>query len=270
MPRFIDKLSQAWKQNDSLVCVGLDPEMSRLPLHLQQVDEPYFDFCRAIVDATADQVCAFKPQAAHFAAVGRESELARLCAYISQQHPSIVLILDAKRGDVGSTAAFYAQEAYVRFGADAVTVSPYLGEDSVTPYLDYADKGIVVLCRTSNPDSDWLQCAPEDAVPVYQRVARRVASWNSNGQFMLVTGATYPEELGEVRKLVGDLPLLVPGVGAQGGDLARVLENGLTAAGAGLVISSSRGILYAQDGMEFADGARSAAQALKGSINEYR
>lgn len=265
-----DKLRRIWQQQNSLLCVGLDPDAERIPAHLQHSDAPYFDFCRAIVDATAAHACAFKPQAAHFAAVGREGELAELISYISSNHPDHVVILDAKRGDIGSTAAFYAQEAYRRYGADAVTLSPYLGYESVQPYLEYADKGIVVLCRTSNDDSDWLQNDPQDAVPVYQRVAQRVSQWNSAGQCMLVAGATYPEELGEIRKLVGDMPLLVPGIGAQGGDLAAVMQHGVDRHGTGLLISSSRGILYAGSDEHFADAAGSAAEQLKDAINELR
>lgn len=264
---FYDRLKKSWEQYDSLVCVGLDPDEKQIPSHLAP-DRLYFDFCRAIVDATADAVCAFKPQAAHFAALGREQELADLIAYIRHNHPDHIVILDAKRGDIGSTAAYYAREAYVRYGADTVTLNPYLGYESIQPFLDYEDRGVVILCRTSNADSDWLQNS--DQPPVYERVARRVAEWNTTGQCMLVTGATYPEELGRVRALVGDLPLLVPGIGAQGGDLAEVMRHGLTRSGSGLVISSSRGILYAGQGTDFADAARAEAEKLKTEINSFR
>lgn len=265
-----EKLQQAWEQQNSLLCVGLDPDGAKIPGHLQDVPLPYFEFCRAIVDATAPYACAFKPQAAHFAAAGREEELARLIAYISGSYPHHLVVLDAKRGDIGSTAAYYAQEAYQRFGADAVTLNPYLGYESVQPYLDYADKGIIVLCRTSNADSDWLQNDAHDVVPVYQRVAKRVNQWNTASQCMLVAGATYPQELGVIRDIVGDMPLLVPGIGAQGGDLAAVMQHGIDRRGTGLLISSSRGILYAGEQENFAHAAGQAAAQLRDQINELR
>lgn len=264
-----EKLKMAWTEQNSLVCVGLDPDMTKLPAHLQHVARPYFEFGRQIVDAVTPHVCAIKPQFAHFAAAGREHELAELFAYTRDVHPNLVTILDAKRGDVGSTAEFYAREAFERYGADAVTLSPYLGFESVAPYLEYADRGLIVLCRTSNPDSDWLQNDPQDATPVYERVARRVSEWNEKGQCMLVAGATYPEELGRIRELVGDMPLLVPGIGAQGGDLAAVLQHGTDRNGTGLLISSSRGIIYAGNGEDFAQAAGSAACDLKQDINSF-
>ncbi len=270
------KLSQAWQTQNSLLCVGLDPEMALLPEHLLESSTPYFDFCSAIVDATAPYVCAFKPQFAHFAAAGRETELAEVLNYIHARYPHLVTILDAKRGDIGSTATYYAKEAYERYGADAVTLSPYLGYESVAPYLAYAERGLVVLCRTSNPDSNWLQNDPADTEPVFARVARRVAEWNAQGQCMLVAGATYPEELGSIRQLVGNMPLLVPGIGAQGGDLVAVLQHGLDPQGTGLIISSSRGILYAAAAngervtADFAQQAANAAAALRDEINKNR
>ena len=215
-------------------------------------------------------MCAFKPQFAHFAAAGREQELREVCRYVRAEYPEHVLILDAKRGDVGSTSSYYAREAFEQYDAHAVTVSPYLGFDGVEPFLAYPDRGVILLCRTSNPGSDWLQRSEQDDIPVYQRVAQAAAAWPSQGQLMLVAGATYPEELGEIRRAIGDMPLLVPGIGAQGGDLQGVLANGLTDAGTGLVISSSRGIIYASDGADFAAAAAAAASSLKASINEYR
>lgn len=265
-----DKLSAAWQCQNSLLCVGLDPDPARMPAHIADAGEPLYNFCRAIVDATAQHVCAFKPQFAHFAAQGAENELARLIAYIKSEYPHVVVVLDAKRGDIGSTAEYYAQEAYQRYNADAVTLSPYLGYESVAPYLAYDDRGVVVLCRTSNADSNWLQNDSRDTPPVYQRVAERVAQWNDAGQCMLVAGATYPEELGQIRRLVGDMPLLVPGIGAQGGDLQAVMAHGLDGDGTGLLISSSRGILYAGEGDDFESAAGDAAAALKNSINSFR
>ncbi len=267
---FYAKLERIWHTQDSLVCVGLDPDYDRLPEQLKHQPQPYFEFCRAIVDATAPYTCAFKPQAAHFAAVGREAELAALIGYIKTQYPDHIALLDAKRGDIGSTAEYYAQEAYVRYGADAVTVNPYLGKDSILPYQGYTDRGIVVLCRTSNPASNWLQARTEDAQPVFQQVAATVAEWNDSGQFMLVAGATYPEELGVIRQLVGRMPLLVPGIGAQGGDLAAVLKHGLDDQQTGLLISSSRNIIYAGSDDTFAQAAGEAAKTLQGEINTLR
>lgn len=252
-----------------MLCVGLDPDPERMPESVLATPRPYFEFCRAIVDATASHACAFKPQFAHFAAAGREDELADLMAYIRDRHPGVIAILDAKRGDVGSTAAFYAREAFDRYGADAVTVNPYLGYESIAPFLEYREQGIIVLCRTSNADSDWLQARKTRGRPVYLEVAERVAGWNEHGQCMLVTGATYPEELGTIRRVVGDMPLLVPGIGAQGGDLKAVLAQGVDGHGTGLVISSSRGIIYAAQGDDYADAAARAAEALKREINDF-
>jgi len=273
---FIEQLQRAWRNNDSLVCVGLDPEPSRIPQTLRDSPDAPFEFCRAIVDATADLVCCSKPQFAHFAAQRAESALERLIAYIHERHPGVPVILDAKRGDIGSTAQYYAVEAFDRYGADAVTANPYLGRDSVQPYLDRADRGVVVLCRTSNPGARDLQdLVVTDAggigVPLYQRVAATVArDWNGNGNCALVVGATYPRELAEVRAIVGDMPLLVPGVGAQGGDVAAVVHNGKNSANVGLMVSSSRAILYASSADDFADAARRATDALRVEINRYR
>ena len=273
---FIGQLQSAWQRSGSLLCVGLDPEPTRLPDSLRGNAEPVFEFCRAIVDATADLVCCFKPQFAHFAAQRAEGALERLIAYIHENHEGIPVILDAKRGDIGSTAQHYASEAFDRYGADAVTVNPYLGRDSAQPFLDRGDRGVVLLCRTSNPGARDLQ----DLVvadgrgggePLYQRVARLVAAeWNANRNCALVVGATYPREIAEVRAIAGGLPLLVPGIGAQGGDVGAVVRNGRTADGTGLVISSSRAILYASGAADFADAARAAARAQRDEINRQR
>jgi len=267
---FIEALKQAWHRNHSLVCVGLDPEPSRFPEHLREDPNAIFAFCSAIVDATADVVCCFKPQFAHFAARGAEETLQRLIAHIRARHPRVPVILDAKRGDIGSTAAFYASEAFDRYGADAVTVNPYLGRDSLEPFLSRADKGVVILCRTSNAGASDLQDLDVGGKKLYQHVAATVArEWNGNGNAMLVVGATYPGELADVRAIVGEMPLLVPGVGAQGGDVEAVVKNGATRDGTGLVISSSRAILYAGSGHDFADAARAAAVALRDEINRH-
>jgi orotidine-5'-phosphate decarboxylase len=215
---FVRRLQQAWAAQQSLLCVGLDPDPARLPDHLRASKHPIFEFGRAIVDATADLVCAFKPQIAYYAAARAEDQLEMTLAHIRQQHPSIPVILDAKRGDVGSTAEMYAREVFERYQADAVTVSPYLGLDSLQPYLDYAEKGVIVLCRTSNPGARDVQDIESGGRKLYQLIAEKAArAWNAKGNVLLVVGATYPEELGEIRAIVGDMPILVPGVGAQGG-----------------------------------------------------
>jgi orotidine-5'-phosphate decarboxylase len=266
------KLAQAWKSTGSLVCVGLDPEPRKFPDQFRDAPGGIFEFNKAIVDATRDLVCAYKPQFAHYAAQHAENQLERTIEYIKSTAPDCIVILDSKRGDIGSTAEQYAQEAFERYGADAVTVNPYLGRDSVDPFLKHTDKGVIILCRTSNPgakDFQDLQVGP--GRKLFQHVADTVArEWNVAGNCMLVVGATYPEELADIRARVGDLPLLVPGVGAQGGDVAKVMAAGKTAAGTGLVISSSRAILYASSGENFAAAARKAAQELRDSINAHR
>jgi orotidine-5'-phosphate decarboxylase len=268
---FMSDLRQAWERHDSLVCVGLDPEPARFPAVLRGHPDAVYAFCRAVVDSTADLACAFKPQVAHFAALGAEDALQRLVTHVHIAHPGVPVILDAKRGDIGSTARHYASEAFDRYGADAVTVNPYLGGDSLEPFLERVDKGVIILCRTSNPGAKDFQDLDCGGKPLYQRIAETVArDWNGNGNCLLVTGATWPQELASVRAIVGDMPFLVPGVGAQGGDVAAVVANGKTADGGGLLVSSSRAILYAGNGEDFADAARGAAQALRDEINGYR
>ena len=268
---FMESLRAAWHRNNSLVCVGLDPEPSRFPKRFSDDRDAVFHFCRDIVDATADLVCCFKPQIAHFAALGAEDALQRLIAHIHKHQPGVPVILDAKRGDIGSTAQHYASEAFDRYAADAVTVNPYLGRDSLQPFLDRSDRGVIILCRTSNAGAGDIQDLDVGGRPLYQHVAEKVAKeWNGNGNCLLVTGATYPEQLSEVRAIVGDLPLLVPGIGAQGGDVEAVLRNGQSSDGAGLLISSSRAILYAGNDDDFADAAREATLVLRDEINRHR
>ncbi|MDO8042414.1 orotidine-5'-phosphate decarboxylase [Janthinobacterium sp. SUN137] len=270
---FINKLSAAWTANNSLLCVGLDPDLAKLPAELRDLPDGITTFCTRIIDATADLACAFKPQIAYFAALGAEKQLEDICRYVRENYPHIPLILDAKRGDIGATATQYAREAFERYGADAVTVNPYMGEDSLDPYLAWKDRGVIILCRTSNPGGSDLQFLDTDGVPLYQRVARLVAEkWNKNGQCALVVGATFPEELAQVRAIVGDMPLLVPGIGAQGGDIAATVGAGQTANGMGMMISSSRAIIYAtpQAGEDFADAARRVAIETRDAINAHR
>jgi orotidine-5'-phosphate decarboxylase len=264
----LDKLAGAWARSGSMLCVGLDPDPARFPQPWQHQPEATFDFCRAIVDATADQVCAFKPQIAYFAATGTEDHLERLCGYITEVAPHVLLILDAKRGDIGPTAAMYAQEAFDRYQADAVTVNPYLGGDSVAPFLERQDRGAFFLCRTSNPGGGDLQNLLVDGRPLYTHVANMVASqWTAMGSCGLVVGATYPGELAAVRNIVGDLPLLVPGIGAQGGDVDAAVAAGMDRHGTGLVINSSRAILYASSGPDFAEAARAEAVRTREAIS---
>ena len=270
---FIDKLNAAWKRNDSLLCVGLDPDTARFPAHLRDRPDGIVEFCKAIIDATADLACAFKPQIAYFAALGAEDQLEAICRYLRENHSHIPLILDAKRGDIGATAHQYAREAFDRYGADAVTVNPYMGFDSVEPYMAWKDRGVIVLCRTSNAGGSDLQFLDVGGQPLYQHVARLVADkWNKNGQCALVVGATFPEELAQVRAIVGDMPLLVPGIGAQGGDIEATVKSGRTAGGAGMMINSSRAIIYAQPqgGEDFAAAARRVATETRDAINRYR
>ena len=271
MSQFIEQLQRAWDSNDSLVCVGLDPEIERFPAQFAEQPSPIFQFNKAIIDATADLVCAYKPQFAHYAAYEAEDQLERTIDYIHRTYPGIPVILDSKRGDVGNTAERYAIEAFERYHADAVTVSPYLGGDSLEPFLKYEEKGVIILCRTSNPGAGDLQDLEISGRRLFHVVADLAARrWNTRGNCMLVVGATYPRELAEVREIVGNMPFLVPGVGAQGGDVGQAVQNGQTAAGAGLVVSSSRGILYASSGENFASAARDATVKLRDQINASR
>jgi len=268
---FTQMLTAAWQKNNSLLCVGLDPDPAKFPAQLKGRDDAIFHFCADIVDATADLVCAFKPQIAYFAARRAEDQLEALIAHIHKKHPGIPVILDAKRGDIGSTAEQYAVEAFERFQADAVTVNPYMGRDSVDPYLAYPDKGVILLCRTSNPGGSDLQFLDVGGEKLYERVARLVATeWNRNGQCALVVGATFPAEIARVRDIVGDVPLLVPGIGAQGGDIEATVRAGRTADGRGLMINSSRAILYAGKDENFAAAARQVALETRDAINLYR
>lgn len=273
MTSFTKQLADIWDRNNSLVCVGLDPEIERLPASIAAEASPIFQFNKAIIDATADLVCAYKPQFAHYAAYEAEDQLERTIDYIHRNHPGVPVILDAKRGDVGNTAERYALEAFERYHADAVTVNPYLGGDSLEPFLKQADKGVIILCRTSNPGARDIQDLQVGAGSrkIYHVIAELAANkWNSRGNCMLVVGATYPKELAEIREIVGDMPFLVPGVGAQGGDVAQAVQNGRTKNGTGLVISSSRAILYASSGDDFANAARTATLTLRDQINAAR
>ncbi len=271
---FIEKLSAAWQDRHSQLCIGLDPDPAKFPSHLQGKSDAIFAFCKEIIDATADTACAFKPQIAYFAALRAEDQLEEICRYLRERYPQTPIVLDAKRGDIGATAEQYAREAFERYGADAVTVNPYMGFDSVQPYLEWQDRGVIVLCRTSNAGGSDLQFLNVDGKPLYQHVAALVAGkWNTSGQCALVVGATFPNELAQVRAIVGDMPLLIPGIGAQGGDVKATVEAGRTRSGTGMMINSSRAILYAKAdekaGEHFAQAARRVALETKDAINRH-
>ena len=324
---FVQTLHQRWAAADSMLCVGLDPDPARIPSYLGTGPAAIDHFCRQIIAATADTACAFKPQIAYFAAQGAEEVLAGLIRHIHADYPGIPVILDAKRGDIGSTARQYGVEAFDRFGADALTLSPFMGFDSIEPYFDWAGRGLILLCRTSNPGGNDLQAlpvlpeqpasqtvatgtgiasavsqgvpsttagtattvsaaitqpsalthgtavaaGPETVTHLYEHLASLAAGpWNRNGELGLVVGATFPDELARVRALAPNLPLLVPGVGAQGGDVDATVRAGLDASGYGLIINSSRAILYAGQGTDFADAARQVALETRDAIRAAR
>jgi orotidine-5'-phosphate decarboxylase len=265
---FLDMLSAAERQNNSMLCVGLDPEPTKFPDRIKGDSNKIYDFCAAIVDATADLVNSFKPQIAYFAAHRAEGQLERLMEHMRRVAPHVPIILDAKRGDIGSTAEQYAIEAFERYGADAVTLSPFMGWDSVAPYLKYHGKGAFLLCRTSNPGGDDLQnqrlASVEGQPLMYEHIAKLAQGpWNLNGQLGLVVGATYPKEIERVRELAPTVPLLIPGVGAQGGDAVATVKAGLRVSGdtttGSIIVNSSRAILYASKGDDFAEAARRVA-----------
>ena len=272
---FIEQLRTAERINGSLLCVGLDPEPAKFPDSMKGDVSKIYDFCAAIVDATADLVIAFKPQIAYFAAHGAEAQLERLMEHMRRTAPQVPIILDAKRGDIGSTAEHYAKEAFERYGADCVTLSPFMGFDSVQPYLKYHGKGAFLLCRTSNPGGDDLQnqrlAGLEGQPTLFEHIASLVQGpWNLNGQLGLVVGATYPTEIERVRKVAPTVPLLIPGVGAQGGDAVATVKAGYRAANgettAPIVVNSSRAVLYASGGADFAQAARTAAIATRDQL----
>ena len=265
---FPKRLAHSWQHSNSMLCVGLDPDVSRMPEGYGTSPAEIERFCMEIVKATAEFACAFKPQIAYFAANRAEAALENILAYANEIAPHATTILDAKRGDIGATAKQYAIEAFERYKADSVTLSPYMGSDSVEPYHAYADRGLFLLCRTSNPGGNDLQFLnTEKNEPLYQTVAKlATTAWNPHQQVGLVVGATYPEEIRTVRALVGDSPLLVPGIGAQGGDLLNTVKNGLCSQGWGLLINSSRAILYANGTASFASAAALEARNTRDAI----
>ncbi|GHA76695.1 orotidine 5'-phosphate decarboxylase [Formosimonas limnophila] len=274
---FIDQLNRAWHSQNSLLCVGIDPDLDKLPTPLKDlsIHDAFYAFGKSIIDATAPHVCSFKPQIAYFAAHSAEDVLQDLIRYSHEQYPHIPVILDAKRGDIGSTATQYAKEAFERYRADAVTVNPYMGRDSIEPYLAYPDKGVIILCRTSNSGGSDVQFlnvqVGNETRPLYQHIAHLVAhEWNTSGQYALVVGATFPDEIRKVRAIIGDMPLLIPGIGAQGGDLKATLDAGLTHLNTGVIINSSRAIIYAKDSEDYQAAMQQAAAQTQTDINQYR
>jgi orotidine-5'-phosphate decarboxylase len=269
--KFTEMLARAGRLNDSMLCVGLDPEPSKFPQRWRGDADRIEDFCAGIVDATKDLVVAFKPQIAYFAAHRAESQLERLIAHIKHVAPDVPVILDAKRGDIGSTAEQYAREAFERYQADAVTLSPFMGFDSIEPYLRYPDKGAILLCRTSNAGGADLQSQIlRSGELVYEHIARLAqGEWNRNGQLGLVVGATYPAEIERVRTIAPALPLLIPGIGAQGGDVQATVKAGWRA-DAPIVVNSSRAVLYASGGDDYASAAREVARHTRAQLNAAR
>ncbi|MBX3626295.1 MAG: orotidine-5'-phosphate decarboxylase [Rhizobacter sp.] len=274
--KFTDQLAAAQRGNDSLLCVGLDPEPGKFPTKWKGDPGRIYDFCAAIVDATKDLACAFKPQIAYFAGNRAEDQLERLMAHIKRVAPGVPVILDAKRGDIGSTAEQYAREAFERYQADAVTLSPFMGFDSLEPWLRYSGKGLILLCRTSNPGGSDLQAqklASSDGKAgdlLYEHVAKLAQGpWNTTGQLGLVVGATFPSEIARVRELAPTLPLLIPGVGAQGGDAVATVKAGFKPGGT-IVVNSSRAVLYASSGDDFASAARAVAVQTRAALNAAR
>jgi orotidine-5'-phosphate decarboxylase len=273
---FLEQLKHATERQRSVLCVGLDPEPAKFPVHLSGKPDAIYEFCARIVDATSDLVCAFKPQIAYFAAHRAEAQLEQLIAHIRRVAPTIPVILDSKRGDIGSTAEQYAIEAFERFGADAVTLSPFMGFDSIEPYVKRHGKGAFLLCRTSNPGGDDLQTRRLADIAGQPRLFEHLAylaqgPWNLNGQLGLVVGATYPDEIARVREIAPSLPLLIPGVGAQGGDAAATLKAGLRMQdeqiSGPIIVNSSRAILYASQGADFAQAARNAALQSRAALS---
>ncbi len=278
--KFTEQLQRAERLHSSLLCVGLDPEPGKFPGAWKGDAGKIFEFCARIVDATKDLVIAFKPQIAYFAGHRAEDQLEQLMAYIKRTAPDVPVILDAKRGDIGSTAEQYAREAFVRYQADAVTLSPFMGRDTIEPFLRYDDKGVILLCRTSNPGgNDWQMQRLAD-VPGQPMLYEHLASlaqgeWNTTGQIGLVVGATFPAEIARVRELAPTLPLLIPGVGAQGGDAEATVKAGLRVNAAGemtgpVIVNSSRAVLYASSGEDYAQAARRVALATREALNAAR
>lgn len=271
--KFQEKLNKIVKQNNSLVCVGLDSDFDKLPKHLKTRKFSQFEFNKSIIKATHDLVCGYKPNSAFYEARGDVGikELKMTCDYINIKYPYIVIILDAKRADIGSTNEGYMRYAFDYLGVDAITLHPYLGSEAIKPFLEREDKGSIILCRTSNPGAGEFQDLLINGKTLYAKIAKAVVSqWNKNDNCLMVIGATYPKELKEVRKIAGDMTFLVPGIGAQGGDVEATVKAGLNSKGAGMIINSARNIIFASNGTNFAEKARQETIKLKDQINSFR
>lgn len=270
---FLQKLEASIEKNNSLLCIGLDPSLNKIPEHLKQEEFPLTAFNKSLIARTADAVCCYKLQIAHYSALGIPGiqQSMQTIHFLQSNHPNLPIILDAKRADIGSTASEYAKEAFDVFRVDAVTVNPYFGLDSLIPFLERTEKGIIVLCRTSNPSAKDFQDLKIEGKPLYVKVAEKAIEWNKKYKnCLMVIGATYPDELKVIRDLTPDMFFLVPGIGAQGGDLEKTLESGLRKDKSGLLIHSSRGIIYASNTEDFAEAARREATKLRDQINKYR
>jgi len=270
---FQQKLDAIIEKNNSLVCVGLDSDIDKLPQHLKDVENPQYTFNRAIIEHTYDLVCAYKPNSAFYEARGDRgvAELKMTCDYVHETHPEIPIILDAKRGDIGSTNEGYVKFAFYYLQVDAITLHPYLGVEALQPFLARTEKGCMILCHTSNPGAGELQNLLIDGEPLYKVVTKKVATeWNTNGNCMVVAGATFPEELAEIRKIAGDIIIFSPGVGVQAGALEKTVKGGINSQKKGLIINSSRGIIFASNSEDFAQKAREETMKLRNSINKAR
>lgn len=270
---FQQKLDAIVTKNNSLLCVGLDSDIEKIPEHIEKGEHPQSTFNKAIIEATHDLVCAYKPNTAFYESRGLPGieALKRTCDYIKEKYPDIVIILDAKRADIGSTNEGYVKFAFDYLGADAITLHPYLGREALAPFLDRKEKGSIILCRTSNPGAGEFQDLKVQDKPLYQIVAEKVANdWNENGNCALVVGATYPDELAIVRRLVGEMPILIPGIGAQGADVEKTVKAGVNSKGTGAIINVSRSVIFASNGEDFGQIARTETEYLRNSINTFR
>ncbi len=259
--RFFPQLAAIQEKQQTKLCIGLDPDLAQMPACIEQ---SIFEFNKAIIDATHDLVCCYKPQIAHYAALGAEDALQETIEYIKRKN--VPILLDAKRGDISSSAQKYADEIFGRYKADAVTINPYLGLDAMQPFLDYSDKGIFILCRTSNPGSADIQdLRLADGRKLYEHIATEAAGkWNQSGNTGLVVGATYPEDMRRIREICGDMTLLLPGVGAQGADIKKLMAAGQ---GGGMLVSSSRAIIFAGKDDDFAEKSREVATKTRDHLN---
>ena len=270
---FQQKLDKIVKENNSLLCVGLDPVLEKLPKHLLKTRYSFFEFNKQIIDATYDLVCCYKPNSAFYEALGEKGigELKKTCDYIKKNYPEIPIILDAKRADIESTNDGYVTYSFDYLGVDAITLHPYLGKKALEPFLQRKDKACIILCRTSNPGASEFQDLVVNGKTLYKKIAEEVwKKWNTNNNCLLVVGATYPKELAEIRKIVGNMTLLVPGIGTQGGRVEQTVKAGLNSKKAGMIISSSRDIIFASSGEDFAQKSREKALAIRDTIQEYR